>query len=411
MPETTTPPATPEVVPVNPPSPSPTTKSWTDALDALPDIDTPEPPKPSPEPPKPAAEPAKPEPEKAEPEKPEVTEPAKAEVPKPSPQDTMPQFRTNKELREWAKKRDREAVQAEEKRQELERKLAELERVVPKSQEGAELLSQKLAEAQRKLSEHEQLIEMQAFEHSAKYQKEYAEPYYNAREKAYRDISEMMVSEPTGEMDEDGNPVVKKRAATNADFDRIYALPRAQARELAKQLFGEDANDVMLHRRTISELAEKAQAALNDRRQNYAKYKQDELATKNQQQIAIDGLWKTANERISSDPKRAVYWGEDKSDPEANKALAQGFQLADEFFSEKRDQMSPEDRVEFDAYIRHSIAMGPRLAYRLNKANAQIKALTDEIAQLRGSTPGAPAPTAIETPSPPKSIMDRIDAM
>jgi hypothetical protein len=385
---------------------SPTTKSWADALDALPDFD--DPPKPSPEPVK---EPSKPEPKPDA--KPAEVIPAKPED-KPGEiskdADGVPQFRTNKELNRWARERHKAAAAAEAKRVELEAKLVELERVVPKSQEGAEVLAQQLATAQQRLAQHEQVIEAQAFEHSEKYQKEYAAPYYAARDRAYKDVAEMLVNEPTNDLDEDGNPKMRQRAATQADFDKIYSMPRAQARELAKKMFGDDdAAEIMAHRRAISDLAEKAQTALTDRRKNFATYKQQEMAQKSQQDIAIQGLWKKANETISQDPKRAVYWGEDKDDPDANKALDNGFKLADEFFSEKRDQMAPADRVEFDAYIRHSIAMGPRLAYKLNKAMAENKALKDEITQLRGSAPGAPKPIGEEQPPVKKSFMETLN--
>lgn len=406
------PPATaPDTSPVTHPSPSPTTKSWMEALDALDVPDTPV----KPEPPKPE--------KKADP-KPTAEKPAEkaAETPQKPPepsgdktpvgQDGVPQFRTNKELNKWARERHAAAMAAEAKRAELENRLKQLETVVPKSQQDGQLLAQQIAQAEQRIAQYEQVLEAQAFEHSAKYQKEFAEPYYRAREAAYKDVAEMMVSEPTGEKDAEEKPVMRQRPATKADFDKIYSLPRPQARALAKQIFGDDdGSDVMDHRKRISELAEKAQEAVKDRQQNFTKYRQQEMAQRSQQEIAIQSLWKTANERISADPKRAMYWGEDKEDPEANKALASGFKLADEFFSEKRDQMGPEEKVEFDAYIRHTIAMGPKLAYKVNKLNAENKALKDEIAQLRGSAPGAPKPIGEETQQKPKGLFDKLNEL
>lgn len=400
--------AAPETAPVTPPSPSPTTKSWTDALDALPDIDTA---------PEPTPSPAKPTPEKdAKP----AEKPADKTTPKPADKsadkpadagDGIPSFRTNQELRKWAKERNAAAAAAEAKRVELENRLKELETTVPKTQQGAEVLAQQIADAEKRIAQYEQVLEAQSFEHSAKYQQEYAAPYFNAREKAYRDVSEMMVNEPTGQVDDEGKPTFRQRAATKADFDKIYSLPRAQARQVAKEMFGEDAGDVMDHRKTISDLAEKAQAAIADRRKNYGAYRQQEMAQRSQAEIAIQSLWKTANEKISQDPKRAMYWGEDKDDPESNKALANGFKLADEFFSEKRDQMSPQDKVEFDAYIRHTIAMGPRLAYKLSKLNAENKALKNEVAQLRGSAPGTPKPTSEEAKPKAKNLFESLNEL
>lgn len=404
-------PAAPEPTPAATPAPSPTTKSWTDALDALPDID--DAPAAKPEPPKPTPEKAKEEPKPAE-VAPAKKDEAKPDKPADKPDaDGLPTFRTNQDLRKWAKERHAAATAADSKRVELENKLKELETRVPKTEQGAELLAEQLAAAQKQLAEHQQLIEMESFEKSEKYQKEYAAPYYEAMGKAEKRVTEMMVSEPTGEDDPDtGQPIMKKRPATKADFLKIYNLPYAQAEELAANLFGRGAERVLAMRENISDLAEKAQSALDDRRQNYGKHRQEEQASQSQKQIAIGRLWKTANEQISQDPKRAQYWGEDKDDPESNKALASGFTLADEFFSEKRERMGPEERVEFDAYIRHTIAMGPRLAYKLNKLTAENRTMKDEIAQLRGSAPGAPKPISDETPlKKPDSTQDAIDSM
>ena len=74
--------------------------------------------------------------------------------------------------------------------------------------------------------------------------------------------------------------------------------------------------------------------------------------------------------------------------------------------------MSPEQRVEFDAYIRHTIAMGPRLAYKVNKLTADLKAREAEIAQLRGSVPGTPQPISSEpAPATNKTLAQRLDEL
>lgn len=367
-------------------------------------MDAPEtPPVAAPKPPTPAAEPKAPA---AAPDKSEPTAPEKVEG------DGLPKFQTNKDLRKYAGEQLRAAKEAAAKVTEYENRVKELEAKVPQSQQGAELLAAQLAEANAKLAQHEQTVEAIAFENSAKYQTEYAKPYYDALARAEKEVAEFTVNEPTGEVDENEQPMMKQRPATKADFQKIYNLPRTQAWDLAEKMFGpRDAKEVMDHRKTISELAEKAKTAVQERRTNYKAVKEREQAQESTKRIGIDRLWKTANETISKDPKRAQYWGDDKDDPESNKALANGFKLADEFFSEKRDQMKPEERVEFDAYIRHTIAMGPRLAYKVNKLTAALKARDEEIAQLRGSVPGAPKPTGEEAPKTPSSTQSAIDAL
>ena len=411
-PESTPAPTPPQPAqPAAPAAPAaPARKSWSEALDALDELAVPikqEPAKPAPTKAEaaPASPPKEPEAKKAE------AKPAEKPAEPVQEKDDLPPFRTNAELRKWAKERNAAAATAEARRTELEGRLKELESVVPKSQQDSELLAQQIAQAQQRIQQYEQLVEVQAVEHSQKYQKEYAEPYYAARAKAEKEITELLVNEPTGEADEEGNPKMRQRPATVNDFNKIYSLPRAQAKQLAKQMFGDDADEVMGHRKTVSDLAEKAQEALVDRRKNFQTYKQQEESKKAQEQIAIQKLWETANEQISKDPKRAMYWGEDPDDPEANKALASGFKLADEFFSEERDNMKQADRVEFDAYIRHTIAMGPRLAYKVKKLEAENNALKEENSQLRGSAPGAPQPIGAETKPKDKNLFESISEL
>ena len=400
-------PATPEAAPAAAPSPSPATKAWTDAWDAL---DLPDAPAPKPEPPK--ATPEKPveKPEAASPVKP-VEKEADKPAEKPKADDELPAFRTNKEVREFAKAQRRAAKTAESKLVELENKLKELEAVVPKSQQGAELLAQQLADARKQIEEHEREREMTEFEKSKNYRENFFQPWVNAKSEAQAEMIQFSVNEKTSELDEDGNPIIKKRQATAKDFDIIYGTPDDQVREKARAMFGEDYADVLAIRRTVGSLAKKATVAIDDHAKNLNTHRQQEMAQKSQQEIALNGLWKTANEKISQDPKRAMYWGEDKDDPDANKALANGFKLADEFFSEKRENMGTADKVEFDAYIRHTIAMGPKLAYKLNKAMAENQALKDEVAQLRGSAPGTPKPISEEQAPATKGFYEQLNEL
>lgn len=414
---------TPQVAPAQPqspePEPSPTTKSWRDAIDALPDFETPPLPEKKPElGEKPEVreriQAAEKKPEKApepKPERAEAPKPEKQPEKAPEKEDDLPPFRTNAELRKWAKERHAFARETENKLKQAETQLAELQATAPKTQAEAGLMAQQIPELQKRIDQYEQILELQSFEHSTKYQKEYAAPYYSARDKAYREISEMMVSVPTGQVDEEGKPTFSKRPATKEDFDKIYALPRAQAREAAKEMFGEDANDVMAMRKHISDLAEKAQSAIVERRENWSKVKQEEEAKKAQEDVAIQRMWQETVEAVSKDPKGSAYWGKRDNDPEWNKKLELGFQTGHQFFGEYRDNLSPKDRVEYDAYILHAIAMGPALAYDNAKLRSELAALKSENAELRGSSPGAPAPVSEEPAPKERGLIEALDAL
>lgn len=392
--------------------PTPTTKSWREALDAIEVPDEP-------------AEKTTETKSTAPPEKPAATKtavtkaPDKAPVEKKEPEkkveevkDDLPPFRTNQELRKWAKERHAAAVAAENRHKELEAKLQELQTTVPKTQQGAEALAQQLVETKKKLEHYQRIIDLQSPEISDEYQDKFVKPWQTLKAKTTKRIATFTVNEATGDIDpETEKPVVKQRQATAADFDRIYSAPPSQVRQLAREMFGEDSGEVLAMRERLSEIYENASEWLNDKRENYSKYKEEKEAELTTKQIAIQKLWHTANEAISKDPKRAEYWGEDPNDPEANKALATGFKLADEHFSAKRDQMNDEERVEFDAHIRHVIAMGPRLIYTVKKLKSENAALRAEIEDLRGSEPGSPKAVSEETAPRDKSVMERLSEL
>jgi len=399
-----TPPAaqSPEAPRTTPAPPSPAKiPSWEEDLDKLGEKLEPAPA------PKPDDKPATPAPAG---KKDEPAPPAKP-ASKSDEKTGIPSFQTNKDLRKWAEERHRAAVALETEKQQLQAKLQQLETVVPKTQQDTNVMSQTVAQMQKQIADYEQALATHVFEQSPKYINEFQKPYLAAREKAYREVTELLVTEETGERDDEDNPKTRQRPATQRDFDYIYSLPRAQARQAARKMFGDDADDVIEHRRKISDLAEKAIEAVENHRKNYKQELEVEMGKQTQQRNATAQLWRTANEKISADPKFDWLWGEDKEDPESNATLSKGFQMADLFFSEERDKMNPQDRVLFDANIRHRIAAFSRLAYKVNKLKADLDAANATIAQMRGSAPGKPVADAGPVKVEAKTWEEGLDAL
>ncbi len=268
-----------------------------------------------------------------------------------------------------------------------------------------------MAQMQKQIADYERALATHVFEQSPKYINDFQKPFISARDKAYRSVEELLVSEPTGEMDENGEPKMRQRQATKRDFDYIYSLPRAQARQAAKKLFGDDSDEVMEHRRNMSDLAEKAIEAVETHKKNYAEETQAAMARQTQERNATAQLWRTANEKISADPRFQALWGDDPDDPDSNEALANGFKMADVFFSEERDKLSNQDRVLFDANIRHRIAAFSRLAHKVNKLKVELDAANTTIEQLRGSAPGKPMADGAKPKTEPKTWEEGIAAL
>lgn len=325
----------------------------------------------------------------------------------------MPSFQSSKQMREWANGRHKLAGQLAREKKALETKLAELEGKSPKTAEGEAILANKVKSLETQIKEYENRIEHQAFQDSARYRNEYQVPYTEAWAEGEQRVTEMMVNEKTGEQDEQGNPVVNRRVGTPADWKRIYDAPTPEAWDLAVEMFGEArAHLVMDKRADVNKLATKALKALADHRKNIDQYRTEAQQQERFQRVQANQFWKLANEKMSADPKFADAWAEDANDPEANKHLAAGFQVADLFFSEDRDKMKPEDRMVFDAAMRHRIAAFPRMRYKNRVLAARVAELEAKLEKVKGSAPGpggggSPEPgTKVE-----KTMFERIDEL
>lgn len=317
-----------------------------------------------------------------------ATPPKPGDKPPVPPEDPTAQYKTPKELRDWASSRHKEAVRLEGEVKRLEGEMKALQSKPPQSQQQSEAMAQQLTALQKRVDEYEETIRYLNYEQSSEYKTKYSEPYQNAVRRAYKEVVELEVWEPTGEKDAEGQPVFKQRPATEADFDRIYGLKLGEASRTANLLFREGAAIVMQHRAKIRELAE---ASINARNEYRTKGKEIETQRKSQldaQKAASERLWRTTNEQMSSNPKRAVFWGREENDPEANAELEKGFAFADQMFSEDFGKLPLEERIMIHAAIRHRVAGFQKLAYMNKKIRAELAAANATIEKLRGSGPG-----------------------
>jgi hypothetical protein len=323
----------------------------------------------------------------------------------------MPSFSTNRDLRKWAKDRHTAAIRAEKELTAAKQALEKAATGVPKEFQDTQLMVQQMAEMKKTIDSYEKLLEVHVRDQSPTFVKEYKQPYFNAVRKAVGIITQLNVSVPTGQQDDEGNPIMQERRATEQDWRLIYSLPFADARKMARRMFGEDYDVVMNHYNQVAELAEKHNNALKEWETGYQKQRQEEYGKQRTQRLAMENLWRTANERISSDPKRKEDWGTPEDDADGAQALTDGFQLADLFFGDEHDAMKPDEKVAFDANIRHRIAGFSYQRYLVRKLRQELQAKDSEIAQLRGSAPGKPTPTGETPPSGPKSVMAALDGL
>lgn len=381
MPETATitPPA-PAVSPSPAPAASPEpTNSAFEAFDDVPEMGG----EPAPAKPGPAA------PAAAAPTKPAVAPPA------------QPQFDADKEkniakVREWGRgfeKQVKELLPLKEKLTSAEKKMAELEAKIPRSQQESETLNARIAEQQKVIDQYENKVRFFDYQESKEYREKYEQPYQAAYARGRTKIRQLMANVPTGEKDIDDRPVMTERPGTDADFDAIYEAPLGQAWKLARERFGDAAPTVMDWREKAAEHAENAIGAINKYRTEAAEIKKADAARRVETNSSVMASWRKANDMFSNDPKRQAYWGRDADDPEANAALDKGFAFADKRFDgEIYNALPMSEKVMLDAGIRHRVAGFYKLSHVNSKLSAENADLKKQLAEIRGSAPGDPKP-------------------
>jgi len=292
---------------------------------------------------------------------------------------------------EGLKKKIREEYEPE--IQSLRSKVKEYETANP---EQAEVLTKELESIKKRRDELESEIRFIRYEKSSEFQEKFAKPYEDAWAKAVAELSELTVT------DEEGN----SRTATANDLMQLANMPLGEARRVAKEMFGDAADDVMAHRRSIRELSAAQNKALEDAKKLSGE-REKELATKRQieHQQTIK-LWQTANEELAK--KYPKWFSHVEDDPEGNSLLDKGLALADLHFIGAKDLtpeqvellpggfkdaiklrggLSPKERVYLDALLRNKIASHGRIAAKLKSANARVKELETALAEFENSTP------------------------
>lgn len=107
------------------------------------------------------------------------------------------------------------------------------------------------------------------------------------------------------------------------------------------------------------------------------------MAAQTAQRENLKRRWQESNEKLAK--QYPDFFAPDENDPEGNEWLKKGYDHVDRVFN--GNGLTPEQRIEHEADIRNRAAGFGRLAYRLKKAEADKKALEEELASFRASTP------------------------
>jgi hypothetical protein len=278
-----------------------------------------------------------------------------------------------------------------------EQEIQRLKSSIVPEQERAALMG-RVEKAEKRAQELEDHIRFVNYEKSTEFKTKYQEPYEAAWKRATTDLAEISVTDSIT-----GQP----RAVTSQDILELVNMPLGKAREVADEMFGKFADDVMAHRKEIRGLFDKQSAALEEARKNGGLRDQQmrEAFQKRQSETQkfVQENWKAAEQEFLSDKENGQYFKpkmiEEGKEPtpeekEWNEALERGFKLVDEAWSSNAldPKLTPEQRKEVikrNVAVRNRAAAFGPLKRHAKRLEARIKQLEKDLKEYSGSTPGA----------------------
>lgn len=213
------------------------------------------------------------------------------------------------------------------------------------------------------------------------FKKQWDAPFEREANRAERDMEGInvlaqKVDKDTGEVSTE----VVRAATYKDDFVRLYRLPRAAALTEARKMFGDQAEIVTDHLKTLWRLDDERTAALNEQREQWKTKAAEEESNrvKNQEVIA------KAQERVRRELGDAIEEYHDPADDkELNEARLKGYAIFD------AKPKSVDQAIVKHEHVRHRVAAYEPLRLKLIRANARIAELEAKVKDKVEPTPGA----------------------
>lgn len=242
----------------------------------------------------------------------------------------------------------------------------------PKADPEKEALSKELAELRKSREADQEQIRHYNYLQSEEYKTKYEVPFAKAIARAHTTLKDFTVNNPDG----------TERPATPADFEELMKVNAQKAASLAKQKFGDGAEEILALRRKAVEIQEEAGEAVREARERAKERDNKRLAEDTQQREVLTKRWQQANEEIVE--KYQELFGPNPEDPEENAVLAKGYEYVDKAHD---PNISMDERIYRQAAIRHRAAALPREVRRRKAAEARVAELEQALKEYEESAP------------------------
>lgn len=260
----------------------------------------------------------------------------------------------------------------------------ELAKVKQNGHEIPKEATDKITALETRNQELENEIRFTNYEKSKEYQEQYNKPYIEAWERAVGELNELTVTDANGHV----------RQAGAKDLLILAKMPLGEAREYAEAKFGKAADDVMAHRRTVRELANKQHKALEDARTNGGeREKQQNLERETRDRANGEKIAKEWHAINAEAQDKYEFLKPVEGQQERNDKLEKAIKFVDDSFNLNLSQAKTEQERQ-DILRRHSAlrnrAIGFSVLKHENKSlKTEIEELKKSLAEYQTSEPSA----------------------
>jgi hypothetical protein len=246
---------------------------------------------------------------------------------------------------------------------------------------------EKFAAIEARNKELEDEIRHVNYSKSKEFAEQYQKPYEEAWINAIADLKELVITNDDG----------TSRAATAQDLIALSNMPLGQARATAKAWFGDSADDVMAHRRTIRDLSDKQTKALEDSKTRGGERDQQRTAEMETKQKARSEetakVWAQVNAEAI---EKYEYLRPVEGETERNEKLEKAQKFVDETLKSNIGQAkTAEERdkiIKAHAALRNRAIGFSTLKHENTALRSKVAELEKAIAEFQASEPTGGGP-------------------
>lgn len=267
---------------------------------------------------------------------------------------------------------------------EMKRKETELESLKTREDPEKQALIAERTELQKRYEATQKELAHTAYLKSDEYIEKFQKPFERTLAEAYELVKEFTVN----------NPDETTRQATTKDLDEILEAPRGAAARIAREKFGDGAEDILHYARKLFDLRRDAARSVEDYRKQGEEIEKKRLAEQTQIRETHQRIWKQATEEIPQ--KYPELFGKHEDDPEGNEILDRAYAEVDR---SNDPNLKTEERIARTAVVRHRAAAFAREFHRRKKLEARVAELEKIVSDYESSVPtsgskdGAPPPS------------------